>query len=242
MVALLAQDAHHAGLLQGREVREQVGSLGAAGKLGIVERVDVRVGQGPGGVDAHLGADCYGHALVVARENLDVDAARLQLLRGGAGARLGRVEKCQVADEDHVALVGRREGADAARVGLLRHGDDAHAGIAQLADLGQDAPAEAVGERAHSPARHLAHSVGDGLVDEVAKARLEAAVEVGVAQHPCVLAAHDVHVVLEDDAVLGEGAGLVAAQHVHGAQVMDGAQVLDDDVGAVELARCLDEV
>ena len=60
-------------------------------------------------------------------------------------------------------------------------------------------------------------------------------------EHAGVLGAVDVEVALEHDAVLGEGAGLVAAEHVHGAEVLDRRQLLDDHLPAGERARALGE-
>ena len=75
----------------------------------------------------------------------------------------------------------------------------------------------------------------DGTVDEVLDAGGEVAVQEGVAQHARVLAAVDVQVALKHDAVLGERARLVGAQHVDGAEVLDGVQALDDDAVAAEV-------
>ena len=290
MAGLLAQHPYHAGLLQGREPREELRGLGTRGELVVGEGVDLGAHERVRRVHAHLGADGRRHELVVAGEHLDGHAAALELDHGLGGACLGRVEEGQVADEHHVTLVFGREGPGRAWVGLLRHGHDAHALRTQLAHLDADALAEVIGERGDRPCvlhvrargQNLLHgALGDHLglarlvrhhdaheaalevegdlvhlavaliqrrgveqllaalhdcaVDEVAQARLEAGVEVGVAQHSVVLVAHDVHVAFEHDLVLGEGAGLVAAQHVHGAEILDGGQLLDDDVPAAHL-------
>ena len=47
-------------------------------------------------------------------------------------------------------------------------------------------------------------------------------------QDPLVLAAQHVHIFLQYDLVLGQGAGLVRAENVHLAKGLDGAQALDD--------------
>ena len=60
-----------------------------------------------------------------------------------------------------------------------------------------------------------------------------------MAQHACVLVAVGVEIALEHDAVLGEGAGLVAAQHVHRAQVLDRGQLLDDNLATGEVLGAL---
>ena len=46
---------------------------------------------------------------------------------------------------------------------------------------------------------------------------------------------------LEHDAVLGEGAGLVGAEDVDGAEVLDRVEALDDDAGAAEVDGTLAE-
>ena len=88
--------------------------------------------------------------------------------------------------------------------------------------------------------RHVG-TVDHGQVDKVFEAGLEEAVQKRMAQHACVLVAVGVEVALENDAVLGEGTGLVAAQDVHGTQVLDRRQVLDDDLAAGEVLGALRE-
>ena len=58
-------------------------------------------------------------------------------------------------------------------------------------------------------------------------------------QHACVLVAVGVEVALEHDAVFGEGAGLVAAQDVHRAEVLDRRQLLDDNLATGEVLGAL---
>ena len=60
-----------------------------------------------------------------------------------------------------------------------------------------------------------------------------------MAQHACVLVAVGVEVALEHDAVFGEGAGLVAAQDVHRAEVLDRRQFLDDNLTTGEVLGAL---
>ena len=74
--------------------------------------------------------------------------------------------------------------------------------------------------------------IQDRLVHLVAQARLVVAVVEGQLQHPLVLAAFQVHVFFQEDPVLGQGAGLVGAEDVHGAEVLDGPQPLHDDLVA----------
>ena len=75
----------------------------------------------------------------------------------------------------------------------------------------------------------------DGRVDEVEHAGLEVAVEEGVAQYAGILVAADAQMALQDHAILGERAGLVAAQHVDGAEVLDGVEALDHHLAAAEV-------
>ena len=69
-----------------------------------------------------------------------------------------------------------------------------------------------------------------GAVEDVFQAGLEMADEVGVAQHRFALVFEHVAVQFEDDVVNGQRAGLVGAEHVHGAEVLDGIELLDDDL------------
>ncbi|SEH50560.1 hypothetical protein SAMN06298223_1370 [Olsenella sp. KH1P3] len=84
-----------------------------------------------------------------------------------------------------------------------------------------------------------ARVVDDGTVDEVLDSGRVVAVEVREAQHALVLLAVDVEVALQDNAVLGQSARLVAAQHVDRAQVLDGVEALHDDVVARKVDRAL---
>lgn len=86
--------------------------------------------------------------------------------------------------------------------------------------------------------RHIG-TVDDGQVDKVFEAGLEEAVQKRMAQHACILVAVGVEVALEHDAVLGEGAGLVAAQDVHRAEVLDRRQFLDDNLATGEVLGAL---
>ncbi len=223
---------------------------------------------------------------------------------GALGALLGRVEKRQVADQDHVTLVvdGQRTGA--CGIVLAGHAQHAHALVGQLGraldhgvcqrfikrqylpvdlHLGADAQDLFQGALAHHARAALCvahdhrkaaalkvkrqlvdavvalakllggktgshgHLVGafcqraldDGVVDEVLHARREVAVEKRVAQHAGVLAAVDVQVALKDDAILGQGPGLIGAQNVDGTQVLDGVQALYDHMVARQVYGAL---
>ena len=84
-------------------------------------------------------------------------------------------------------------------------------------------------------------ALDDRVIDEVLHAGREVAVEEGIAKDAGVLAAVDVEVALEHDAVLGEGAGLVGAEDVDGTEVLDRVETLDDDAGAAEVDGTLAE-
>ena len=86
---------------------------------------------------------------------------------------------------------------------------------------------EVEGDLVHlaAAALHLELAVGEhGAVQQVAQARLVEAVHVGVAQHVVALPAGHVHVLFQHDPVLGQRAGLVGAQDVDGAEVLDGVR------------------
>ena len=68
------------------------------------------------------------------------------------------------------------------------------------------------------------------------------AVEIGVLQHPVRFLAADVEVALQDDAVLGQRPGLVGAQDIHRAEVLNGVEPLDDDLLARHRDRALGQV
>ena len=279
-----------------------MGVLGALGKLGVIERIDLGAEQDVARVDTDLLADGGGDAVVVAGQDLDRHALGLERGDGARGTRLGRIEEGQKAHQHHVAFVGDAKLAHAARIGFLRHGNHAQAlGVEPgdlLANLGElifgkrlggaidldkgadlehflgsslgdhlgfalgvgdnDAQATAREIEGHlvdlgiAVAQALAqHRIGhdgrgrhigtvdDGQVDKVFEAGLEEAVQKRMAQHACVLVAVSVEIALEHDAVFGEGAGLIAAQDVHRAEVLDRRQLLDDNLAAGEVLGAL---
>ena len=70
----------------------------------------------------------------------------------------------------------------------------------------------------------------NGHVQQILQSRLEVAVEIGVFQHPLGFLASDIEVALQDDAVLGQRAGLVGAQDVHRAKILNRVEAFDDDL------------
>mmetsp|Transcript_37512 Transcript_37512/g.87390 ORF Transcript_37512/g.87390 Transcript_37512/m.87390 type:complete len:432 (-) Transcript_37512:1781-3076(-) len=118
------------------------------------------------------------------------------------------------ADQQVAARRGRNHDRHAAPAEIERH-------------LVDDAPARVDAVQL----AHL-HVLQHGFVEQIAQAGLEMTVEPCKLQHAFGLIAVHVQMALEDDAVLGEGAGLVGAQHVHGAQVLDRVQALDDHLDA----------
>src|SRR5258708_5793260 len=64
-------------------------------------------------------------------------------------------------------------------------------------------------------------------VEEVLQTRLIMAVQISVLQHAIAVFAANVEVPLEDDPVLGQRSGLVGAQYVHGAEILDRMQPFD---------------
>ena len=67
-------------------------------------------------------------------------------------------------------------------------------------------------------------------------------VEVGELEHAVAVVAPNVKMPLQDDAVLGQRPGLVGAQHVHGAEILDRMQALDDHPLARHGDRALGEI
>ena len=71
------------------------------------------------------------------------------------------------------------------------------------------------------------HMVEHGAVEQVFQAGLVVAVQVGKVQHLVGRLAEHIGMALQHDLVLRQGAGLVGAQHVHGAEVLDRVQPFD---------------
>ena len=84
-------------------------------------------------------------------------------------------------------------------------------------------------------------AIQNRAVEQVLEARLEVADQVAVQKHFLGFPPGDVAMPLEDDAILGERAGLVGAQHVHAAEVLNGVEPLDDHLLAAHGERALGE-
>ena len=129
----------------------------------------------------------------------DADAALVRVVAGGEHL----VDRA-LADEVVLRVVG---GAD----------DDRHAAPLEierdLVDLGVPHPRPDVGVKL-GVRQHR-------LVQQVAQSRLEEAVEAGELEHAARLLPEDVHVPLEQHAILRQRAGLVGGEHVHRAEVLD---------------------
>ena len=84
--------------------------------------------------------------------------------------------------------------------------------------------------------------VEDRLVEQVLQAGLVVAVQVAVMQHLLAGIAVRIQVLFEHDLALGDGAGLVGAQHVHRPEVLDGVQAFDDHLLARHREGALGQV
>src|ERR1035438_6123910 len=84
-------------------------------------------------------------------------------------------------------------------------------------------------------------AIQDGHVEQVLETRLEVADQVAVQKHFLGFPAGNIAVPLEDDAIFGERAGLVGAQNIHAAEVLDGVESLDDHLLAAHGERPLGE-
>lgn len=157
--------------------------------------------------------------------DLDLRARGEDLLEGALGHHA------------RVALVVAHDDRKAPALEVERQLVDAVVALGEL--LGGDGGAVGRGPDLVGPLGERA--LDDRRVDEVLDAGREIAVEESVAQDAGVLVAVDVQVALEDDAVLGEGAGLVGAQDVDRAEVLDGVEALDDHTVAAEVDRALAE-
>jgi len=54
------------------------------------------------------------------------------------------------------------------------------------------------------------------------------AIQIGIFQHPLAVIAANVEVPFDDDAVLRERAGLIGAQDIHRAEILDRVEALHD--------------
>ena len=100
-------------------------------------------------------------------------------------------------------------------------------------DHGHPPPLEIKGQLVHQPAMLLHGQVGEFQhrpVDQIPEAGLEVAVQVGIIQDLFAGMAGQVDMAFQDDPVLGQGTGLVGAEDIDGAEVLDRRQTFDDDL------------
>ncbi len=162
---------------------------------------------------------------------------RDQALAGGGVERLRQAMLVLEACRHRQHLLDRAladQQVRAMRVAHHHRQPAAHEVEGQLVDLAIAEGLGAIAERIG--ARH------DREVHQVLHAALVEAVQPGQVQHLVVALAVHVDVVLEDDAVLGQGAGLVGAEHVHRAEVLDRVQALDHHLAARHRDRALRQV
>ena len=237
-------------------------------------------------MNAHFFANGSSNAFVIAGKYFDLHASLVELGNCLASAFFWWVQKGQVANEHHVALIVYTKLADATRVTFLSNANHAHAFLIELVDAVHNALALGGSQRLNlgvqvnkgarvedfldsalsdhlrlvsfSVSHHNAHaatlkvkrdlvdllvlnaqqvggqfvvgSLDDCVVNEVAKARLEVAVQICVTEHARILFTQNVEVALKHNLVCGDGAGLVGAQDVHGTQVLDCGRVLNNNV------------
>ena len=147
----------------------------------------------------------------------------------------GGAEHVAVADRQHLLDRALGDHQVATPVGLQHHGHPPalkiERDLVHLGDRGD--AADMLG-----PVGMAEHR----LVQQVAQAGLVVAVEVGVFEHAFALLALEIQVVLQDHPVLGQRAGLVGAQHVHRAEILDGVQPFHDDLPPCHLHRALGQV
>jgi hypothetical protein len=81
-----------------------------------------------------------------------------------------------------------------------------------------------------------------GDVEQILQAGLKVTVEISVLQHPVRIFAVDVEVALQDDTILRQRSGLIGAQHVHCAEILNRIEPFDDDLLARHRDRALPQV
>jgi len=69
----------------------------------------------------------------------------------------------------------------------------------------------------------------DGVVERALDAGLEMAIEVGKLQNGVAGAALEIDVLIENDFTFGKRAGLIGAEDIDAAEILDGGQLLDED-------------
>ena len=78
------------------------------------------------GINPYLTGNGTYHRVIISRKNLHFDAMFMQLSDGTGSRWLGRIQKCQVTDEYHVAFILYTEITLLVQVTLLGYGNDPH--------------------------------------------------------------------------------------------------------------------
>ena len=174
-------------------------------------------GHGAGGHDQHA-------------ESVGVVAARhlLQALALGVVQRAGRLTVAHGGgDGQHLFDRALADQHLAAVVIVLDHDGQAatHEVERQFVDL-------AIGARGGQGVGTTVGEIDDGPVHQVLDPALMTAVQPGQLQHTVIGCARQVEVMRQDDPVLGQCAGLVRAQNIHGAEVLNGVQAFHHHLAA----------
>ena len=224
-VCLQLGDGHGAGLLgrvQERDValKDQLGFVGRA-----VRRRHARGGSARRGL---LGGDrehpkaIGAEPLVLARQVRDVFVVHRQPRAVEVEARAPRKDRLGRALRDDPVLPLGRANHDRHDAALEVERD-----LVDLRDLRDPRMRVRLLVRQHR------------AIEDVLEAGLEVAVGVREREHGLALAQGHVAVLLEDHLVLGQRAGLVGAQHVHRAEVLDRVETLDDHLLLAHRDRAL---
>ena len=164
-VAQAAQNPHDTGLLGGGELGKDAGLLHARGELLVAEALDLLAGEHAVHGMPMLRQTCSATRAESPVRTLVATPCAASARMASAELAFGRVEKRQVADEGHLALVLHGQGAGAGRVGLAGHAQHAHALVGQGLCARGHAAALLVRERPDAPVDLDVRADGQDLLD-----------------------------------------------------------------------------
>ena len=142
----------------------------------------------------------------------------------------------QLRGQGHIHAIVPRCRADAQHLFQRALGDDLPLAVPALHHHAHASTAEIKGHFIHQPVPlpQILHAFFIGVADhgriqQIFEARLQPAVQKSVAQYIVVVLAVDITGIFQNNPVLGQRAGLVRTEHVHGSQVLDGVEPTDND-------------
>ena len=148
-MAAAPQGRHNTCLLIRRELGKYIRRFCHLDQLVIAHAFHIGAEQKIAYLEAHLLADTAGHTVVISGEDFCGDAMGFQCPNRLRGGFLGRIKKCKVSHQNHIALVLDAVCISGRKRPFLRNGDYAHPVLIQIGYCFQNRLPNLIGKWLH---------------------------------------------------------------------------------------------